>query len=90
MNRPDARHHSPWESSRSVFRLTYVFTKLQEITLPFEMASPDKPEQFRKLIEGGITEGLGEGGDQRLEDRKQARRLHARTQTNRFALQLLL
>lgn len=37
-----------------LFRLTYVFTRPQEITLTFETASPDKPDQFRKLIDGRV------------------------------------
>jgi hypothetical protein len=36
------------------FRLTYVFTKADEITLTFEMAPPDKPDEFRKIIDGRV------------------------------------
>ena len=36
------------------FRLTYVMTARDQITLTFETAPPDKPDQFRKFIEGRV------------------------------------
>ena len=36
------------------FRLTYVLTRPDQISLTFEMAAPDKPEQFRRIIEGKV------------------------------------
>ena len=36
------------------YRLTYVLTKREQISLTFEMATPDKPEQYRKIIEGKV------------------------------------
>ena len=36
------------------FRLTYIVTAKDQITLTFETAPPDKPDQFRKFIEGRV------------------------------------
>lgn len=36
------------------FRLTYILTAKDQITLTFETAPPDKPDQFRKFIEGRV------------------------------------
>jgi len=36
------------------FRLTYIMTAKDQITLTFETALPDKPDQFRKFIEGRV------------------------------------
>jgi hypothetical protein len=34
------------------YRLTYTLTQPDRITLTFEMATPERPDQFRKIIEG--------------------------------------
>ena len=36
------------------YRLTYLVTNPGQITLTFEIASPDKPDQYRKFIEGRV------------------------------------
>jgi len=36
------------------YRLTYVLTKPDQIALTFEIASPDKPDQFKKFIDGRV------------------------------------
>ncbi|HSB10243.1 MAG TPA: hypothetical protein VLM38_12220 [Blastocatellia bacterium] len=36
------------------FRLTYVVTQPDKMALTFEMASPDKPSEFRKFIDGAV------------------------------------
>lgn len=36
------------------YRLTYTVTLPGHMTIAFEMAAPDKPEQFQKIIEGKI------------------------------------
>ena len=36
------------------YRLTYVMTQSDRMTLTFEVASADKPDQFKKFIEGRI------------------------------------
>ena len=36
------------------YRLTYVLTTADAITLTFEIAPPDKPDQFRKIIDGKV------------------------------------
>ena len=41
------------------FRLTYVVTQPDKMTLTFEMAPPDKPEQFRRIIEGKVRKSPG-------------------------------
>jgi hypothetical protein len=36
------------------YRLTYLLTTPDNITLTFEIATADKPDQFRKIIEGKV------------------------------------
>jgi hypothetical protein len=36
------------------YRLTYVLTQPDQIALTFEVAPPDKPDQFRKFIDGRV------------------------------------
>jgi len=36
------------------YRLTYVLIQPDQIALTFEVASPDKPDQFRKFIDGRV------------------------------------
>jgi len=36
------------------YRLTYVLITAEAITLTFEIASPDQPDQFRKIIDGKV------------------------------------
>ncbi len=36
------------------YRLTYVLTKPDQIALTFEIAPPDKPDQFRKFLDGRV------------------------------------
>jgi hypothetical protein len=36
------------------YRLTYMLTKPDQIALTFEIATPDKPDQFRKFLEGRV------------------------------------
>jgi hypothetical protein len=36
------------------YRLTYVVTEPDRMSLTFEVASPDKPDQFRKFIDGKV------------------------------------
>lgn len=41
------------------FRLTYVMTQPDKMSLTFEMASPDKPDEFKKFIEGKVRKVSG-------------------------------
>lgn len=41
------------------FRLTYIRTKPNQMALSFEIAPPDKPDQFQKLIDATV----GKSGD---------------------------
>ena len=38
----------------SRYRLTYLLTQPDRITLTFEIASAEKPDQFKKFIEGRV------------------------------------
>lgn len=41
------------------YRLTYVLTEPNRITLTFEVASADKPDQFRKIVDGKVRKASG-------------------------------
>jgi len=41
------------------FRLTYTQIAPGRVTLNFEMAPPDQPDQFRRLIEGKLHRSEG-------------------------------
>jgi len=47
------------QSAGPRFRLTYVLTQPDKIALMFETAPADKPEQFKKFIEGRVRKVSG-------------------------------
>ena len=47
------------EAGHQRFRLTYTQIAPGRVTLNFEMAPPDQPDQFRRLIEGKLHRSEG-------------------------------
>jgi hypothetical protein len=47
------------QSAGPRFRLTYVVTQPDKMALTFEMAPADKPDQFKKFIEGKVRKVSG-------------------------------
>jgi len=46
-------------SSGPRYRLTYVVTDPSRIALTFEVASPDRPDHFRKIVDGKVRKVSG-------------------------------